>query len=115
MGSAIKRALGAEPESSTRTSSSGPSRAELDVLEQRVGRLVLLCEALWTILKEKHGMTDEELMARIEEIDARDGVRDGQPARKEARLCPRCNRVLTKSSPICLYCGQEVPLDVFGR
>ncbi len=63
MGSAIKRALGAEPESSTRTSSSGPSRAELDVLEQRVGRLVLLCEALWTILKEKHGMTDEELMA----------------------------------------------------
>jgi hypothetical protein len=113
VGYAVKRAM--DGQTSASSTGSGPSRSDFEMLQLKMARLTLLSEALWLILKEKHGMTDEELMAKIEEIDARDGVRDGRAAKEQPRLCPQCNRVLTKASPKCLYCGQEVAMDVFGR
>ena len=89
------------------------SRAATDVRTQNefiqcdVEKLFMLTEALWTILKEKHGCTDAELVQRVQEIDLRDGKLDGKVAKVNPD-CPKCGRKLMGKRPVCLYCGAEV-------
>lgn len=99
------------------------SRAATDVRTQNefiqcdVEKLFMLTEALWTILKEKHGCTDEELVRRVQEIDLRDGKLDGKVAKVKPD-CPKCSRKLMGKRPVCLYCGAEVArvdLQPFSR
>lgn len=74
-------------------------------LEQRLDYLELACAGLWVLLKEKHGYTDEELVASIQEVDARDGNIDGKIGRANQH-CPHCQRkLLTRDSPKCSWCG----------
>jgi len=99
------------------------SRAATDVRTQNefiqcdVKKLFMLTEALWTILKEKHGCTDAELVQRVQEIDLRDGKLDGKVAKVNPD-CPKCGRKLMGKRPVCLYCGAEVArvdLQPFSR
>lgn len=99
------------------------SRAASDVRTQNefiqcdVEKLFMLTEALWTILKEKHGCTDAELVQRVQEIDLRDGKLDGKVAKVNPD-CPKCGRKLMGKRPVCLYCGAEVArvdLQPFSR
>ena len=99
------------------------SRAATDVRTQNefiqcdVEKLFMLTEALWTILKEKHGCTDAELVQRVQEIDLRDGKLDGKVAKVNPD-CPKCSRKLMGKRPVCLYCGAEVArvdLQPFSR
>ncbi|MCX6861540.1 MAG: hypothetical protein NT050_01360 [Verrucomicrobia bacterium] len=99
------------------------SRAATDVRTQNefiqcdVEKLFMLTEALWTILKEKHGCTDAELVQRVQEIDLRDGKLDGKVAKVNPD-CPKCGRKLMGKRPVCLYCGAEVArvdLQPFSR
>ena len=92
------------------------SQAETDVLKLYIERLSMITEALWTILKEKHGYGDEELTKRITEIDLRDGKLDGGAASSEALVCPQCKRMhVAKHRPICLYCGATISVEPFRR
>jgi hypothetical protein len=78
-------------------------------LTTRLDQLELACAGLWRLLREKHGYTDEELIAAVNEADAADGRIDGRfhPART---VCPKCNRPsLTRSRGKCLWCGAEMP------
>ena len=99
------------------------SRAATDVRTQNefiqcdVEKLFMLTEALWTILKEKHGCTDAELVQRVQEIDMRDGKLDGKVTKVKPD-CPKCSRKLMGKRPVCLYCGAEVArvdLQPFSR
>ncbi len=59
----------------------GPSAAgltDVDRLEMQVEKLRLVSRALCEILIESTGITEEQLLSRIDEIDMRDGSRDGQ-------------------------------------
>jgi len=80
-----------------------------------VERLLMITEALWEILKEKHGYTDDELMRRVALIDLRDGKLDGKVACAEPMQCPKCHRVLNKRHVRCIYCGVEVAQNPFQR
>jgi hypothetical protein len=80
-----------------------------------IERLLMITEALWGILKEQHGYTDDELMRRITEIDRRDGKVDGRVAQSPPGSCPRCNRTLERKRSFCLYCGQAIAWDPFER
>lgn len=98
----------------------GPSQArnvrtDLEFVRCDIERLLMIAEALWSILKEKHGYTDDELMNRITEIDRRDGKVDGRVAQSPPATCPRCNRTLERKRPFCLYCGQAIAWDPFER
>jgi hypothetical protein len=74
-------------------------------IEHRLDYLELACAGLWNLLKAKHGYTDEELVASIQEVDARDGNVDGKIGRA-SRDCPHCHRkLLTRDSPKCAWCG----------
>ena len=92
------------------------SQADIDVLKLYVERLSMITEALWMILREQHGYSDEELTRRIAEIDLRDGKLDGRVATNEAPYCPQCKRQhVAKHRPMCLYCGSAIGSDLFGR
>ncbi|HLO98642.1 MAG TPA: hypothetical protein VK171_08615 [Fimbriimonas sp.] len=81
-------------------------------LELRIQSLELTCAALWTILKEQNGYTDDQLVRAIHEVDARDGVVDGKIT-QSAKVCPHCNRkVLTRNPTKCAWCGGD--LGVLG-
>lgn len=75
-------------------------------LEHQVGRLSLMCQALWELLRERAKLSDEQLQERAKEIDLRDGVADGAISGGAVR-CPSCGRVSNQKHYRCLYCGQE--------
>jgi hypothetical protein len=93
------------------------ARAQNEFIQCDVEKLFMITEALWTILKEKHGCTDAELVQRVQEIDLRDGKLDGKVAKVKPD-CPKCGRKLMGKRPVCLYCGAEVArvdLQPFSR
>lgn len=83
--------------------------------ESDIERLLLVSEALWSILKEQHGYEDEELARRVLQIDMKDGRIDGRVASKPPEDCPHCNRPITADRRYCLYCGEPVPVKLFAR
>ena len=90
-------------------------QGEVDQLKYDIERILLITEALWTILKEHHGYDDEELIRRIGEIDFRDGKLDGRVASEPPSQCPHCQRTLLKNRPFCMYCGKPVAVNPFNR
>ena len=65
---------------------------EVRLLKHHIERILMITEALWDILKEQHGCSDEELRKRVEQIDMRDGKLDGRVAASGVRSCPHCKR-----------------------
>jgi hypothetical protein len=109
------------PRSSTDAQARASAREAASVAEGMKGeveRLLLLSQALWEILREKHGLTDDELVKKIAEIDLRDGRLDGRLAPSASggvKECPECGRPLGKKRPVCIYCGTAVVVDPFER
>jgi len=89
--------------------------AKAEQIQFDVERLLMITEALWTILKERHGYDDAELQRRVAEIDMRDGRLDGRVARTAAVKCPKCGKSLLKKRPRCIYCGHTAPPNLFAR
>jgi hypothetical protein len=105
-----------EQTGSSGDSETSASYSDIHCLASDIERLLMVTEALWGILKERHGYTDEDLAERIQEIDLRDGQLDGRVAKGEPKKCPNCERVLIGERPVCLYCGHCVRPDwVFDR
>lgn len=82
-------------------------------IEAKLDRSLLACEAMWTLLRDKLGMTDVDLLKRINEIDLSDGKLDGK-VRRSAVGCPSCGRTIARRFPKCMYCGQAIMHDPFG-
>lgn len=75
-------------------------------LEHQVGRLMLLNQALWELLRPRLKMTDADLEQLLQEVDLRDGVQDGQITHTPLK-CPQCSRVSSSKHWKCLYCGLD--------
>jgi ribosomal protein S27AE len=75
-------------------------------LEARIERLTLVNLAMWSLLREKLGFTEENLLDRVREIDLQDGVLDGKVARQTTQ-CSKCGRMRSARHNRCLYCGHE--------
>jgi len=86
----------------------GSERAvnEVSHLAERLDRLVLVNMALWSLLQEKTGLTEQDLMDRVQQVDLADGQLDGK-ARKPLARCPKCDRVMSPRHKRCLYCGAD--------
>ncbi len=85
------------------------ARRELRIMQEKFDKLVLIDMAIWSLLQEKTGLTDEDLAQRIQDIDLADGVADGKITRtKEAgQKCGHCGRVVSQRHRRCLFCGSE--------
>lgn len=95
------------------TSRDGKTLTEIQQLEARLDRMMLVSEALWSLLRDKLKATDEELLDRVTEIDMQDGKLDGK-VRRQAMACPKCNRTISPRMPRCMYCGQAVMHNPFA-
>lgn len=99
----------ADAQAAAGQSQSKAERAEqrIEALEERVDKLSLLSYALWSLLEEKVGVTEAELMARVQELDLKDGKLDGRVASGIIN-CPHCDRPLSQRHRKCMYCGYEL-------
>ena len=87
--------------------------AQLRELEHQIARMMLMNQALWELLRERVGLTDQDLEAMVREIDLRDGVPDGQITNTPVK-CPQCGRVSASKHYRCLYCGLEFQKPTMG-
>lgn len=86
----------------------GGDAERIKALEREHERLKLVTMALFEVLRDRHGVSEEELRQKIREIDLRDNRLDGKltPARKVVK-CEACSRTMLGSAMACPYCGQE--------
>ena len=99
-------AVAASDRAETATDRARRAEQGTDDLRRQLDRLQLICEAMWTIVKERTGVDDAELARLVEEIDLRDGKLDGRAA-PAAQACARCRRVVSVRTGVCLYCGTQ--------
>ena len=78
-----------------------------DELEGHIERLSLTCQAMWEILRDQLGTTDEQLKSKMVEIDSRDGTVDGRIGH-EVIDCPACGHRTSTRRSRCVFCGQPV-------
>ncbi|MCJ8329490.1 MAG: hypothetical protein HRT89_21410 [Lentisphaeria bacterium] len=83
-------------------------------LEDRMSKLVLINQAMWEIMSEKLGVSNDELNAKVNEIDLRDGIKDGvgRPAPLD---CPECDSKICMKFNRCLFCGYELDEESRNR
>lgn len=82
--------------------------ARLADLERRTDRLALACQALWELLRATTRLNEEEVFKKMEEIDLRDGYRDGKIGGR-IMTCSSCGRTINTHKPVCVYCGHQNP------
>ncbi len=93
--------------------------SRLTEIEFKLERLSLITHALWDLLKDRHGYSDEELNDWINLTDLKDGRLDGRYKVNTPPLnCPKCGRVVSRTQNRCIYCGgiasPAVPFDRVG-
>jgi hypothetical protein len=76
-------------------------------MREGIERLTLITQAMWELLHERTGLTEEDLFAKVEEVDLRDGVADGRVL-LQRQNCPSCNRINSGKRASCIYCGTEI-------
>jgi len=105
-------------QSASRAASLARSAAVADVsrhtnriedLNERVDRLLMIVRGMWALMEEQ-GLTTEQLMAKIEEVDLQDGTDDGQ-VRGAVVECPSCQSKVAPGLRACQLCGTEVRPD----
>ncbi|WP_145212363.1 hypothetical protein [Planctomycetes bacterium TBK1r] len=79
---------------------------EIARLEDKIESLALTCQALWEVARDHSGLSDEQLLAKVSEIDLRDGVADGKMG-SGTDSCGKCGRTLSKRRMSCMYCGEQ--------
>lgn len=99
------KAMGRESSAADRTA--GRAVEELDRLRGDLDRLTLACAAMWTLLQE-HGHSEDDLAARMQALDMRDGRLDGKLA-PDVVTCKGCGRKSRPDRKTCMYCSAELP------
>jgi hypothetical protein len=75
-------------------------------LNERIDELALILRGMWALMEEQ-GITTDQLMAKIEEIDLADGVADGQVTKGPVD-CPGCDSKVAPGLAKCQFCGADV-------
>ena len=73
-------------------------------LEEKVDRLALICSAMFELLQESSGVTEDQLRRKIVEVDLRDGHGDGRIT-PQPKKCPKCEATMSPYFGRCLFCG----------
>ncbi|MCP4375910.1 MAG: hypothetical protein GY794_07025 [bacterium] len=103
----------ADAQSASRAAADARSQAML--LELDIEKLFMITEAMWNILKEKHGYSDDDFLRMVQDIDLRDGQLDGKVAKQANPPCSQCGRILSSKHPMCMYCGAVSTRAPFER
>ena len=91
------------------------AKSDVEFLERRLGRLEMVTEALWEIIKRSHKLDDKALAELVKKIDMKDGKADGKVAKSAPKKCPDCGKTIQKRQDKCMYCGTDIDRGVFER
>ena len=91
------------------------AQASTELLSHDVERLLLITQALWTLMKQQQGYADDVLTNLIEEIERRKTIGDGAAVKDPPRNCPHCGRPNSANRLYCIYCGQAIGGNPFAR
>lgn len=83
-------------------------REEVRQLSRRLDRLALVSHAMWELLREHTSLTDDDIRAKVVQIDKSDGIRDGKITPRVS-VCSQCGRPLNTTTSICPYCSEDNP------
>lgn len=78
----------------------------IEDVEERIDQLALILRGMWALLEEG-GVTPEQLMAKLEELDLADGVADGKVTPLPTD-CPSCDSRVAAGLTKCQFCGADV-------
>ncbi len=81
------------------------ARADVAELGARVDRLSLITMALWSLVRDQLGLTEEQLAQRVQDLDLSDGKLDGK-INPQATKCPKCGKMVSPRHARCWYCGR---------
>lgn len=88
----------------------------LDRQEDQLRQLLLVTEAMWSLLSERSDVSEADLVARMAEIDAEDGQVDGKRGPHPPEKCGTCNAAIDHTRTSCAYCGAAAsPSSPFDR
>ena len=82
----------------------GLARDAVVRLEEKLDRLGLITRAMFELMQETDGLTEERLTAKVVEIDVRDGEQDGRMTPRPKK-CPKCEAMMSPKFARCLFCG----------
>lgn len=69
-------------------------------LQKQLEHQKVLVKSLWTILKDKLSLTDDDLHSVLKDVKA-----SQENKIKVAELCENCSRPIQANTKICIYCG----------
>ncbi len=81
------------------------SSSEIRQLQDQVARLQIGTEAMWRLLSEPLGFTDQHLFDVIEALDKSDGTKDGRFM--PAPVSCSCGAAINAAAEKCQFCGTE--------
>ena len=76
---------------------------EVDDLKRKSDALTIACQSLWEIVRARLTLDEQMMLAKMQEID----LRDGKIATKKV-TCPNCSRPNNTKRHCCLYCGKRL-------
>jgi hypothetical protein len=98
---------GAEQTAEKALSKADRYAADIADVRRQVDRLTLACQAMWELIRDRTGLTEEDIEAKILEIDARDGNVDGKISTKSVS-CTSCGRPTNSRRGSCVMCGAPI-------
>lgn len=102
--SSYSRSLSSQIASDHATSQAERARLEANELSQRVERLQLACQAMWELIRDSTPVTEQDLEAKILEVDTRDGKVDGKLS-THSLTCHACGKPTNSKRDRCVICG----------
>ena len=88
----------------------------LDRQEDQLRQLLLVTEAMWSLVSERFDISEADLVARMAEIDAEDGQVDGKRGPHPPETCGTCHAAIDHTRTTCAYCGAPAsPSSPFDR
>ena len=82
----------------------GLARDAVVRLEEKLDRLALITRAMFELMQEAGGLSDERLTQKVLEIDLRDGQQDNRMSPRPKR-CPKCDAMISPKVARCVFCG----------
>ena len=81
-------------------------RTVIERQEDEINKLYLVTQAMWELLRDRTQFEEKDLLDKVEEIDLRDGIKDGKVAKTVVEECQNCGRKMSKSAPgVCTVVG----------
>ena len=84
------------------------SNTNSDGLAKKLERLALLNQAVWSLVKQRTSLTDQDLLVEIKRLDLLDGQMDGKLT--ETKTCVKCHTTLMASAQSCYRCRTQSPI-----